>query len=134
MFSRSGRSEWAVVVALAAAALVCGASCRSASPLVGGDREAARGTISGGVAGPDGEAPVQDRLVEAVEVGTGDRHSATTSQTGGYTIEVPPGRYRIEVELAEGEALAESPEIVEVKAGQLVTGVDFVLGGAVLVR
>jgi len=134
MFSRNGRSAWAPAVALAAAALALGAGCRTAGPLVGGDREPAKGTISGSVAGPDGVAPVRDRLVEAVEVETGDRYPAMTSATGGYTIELPPGRYRLEVDLAEGEEVASDPGVVEVREGQLVTRADFVLGGAGVVR
>lgn len=134
MFSRNGRRAWALSMAFAGTVLAFGAGCRTAGPLVGGDREPANGTISGSVAGPDGVAPVRDRLVEAVEVETGDRYPTTTSSTGGYTIELPPGRYRLEVDLADGEELASGPGVVEVGEGQLVTGVDFVLGGAGVVR
>jgi len=43
------------------------------------------------------------RRVEALDLSGGRRYSVTTSVTGGFSIPVPPGKYRLEVELREGE-------------------------------
>ena len=51
------------------------------------------------------------RKVTAVNARTGARFETTTGVNGGYTIKVPEeGRYRIEVELREGEIVAKGPE------------------------
>jgi hypothetical protein len=134
MFARSGRGGWAYTLPVAAGVLIHGAGCRSAAPLLGSDREPAHGTVSGVVAGPDGVAPVRGRLVEAIRVETRQRYSAVTSAAGSYTIKLPSGRYRLEVEFAEGEETARSPGVVDVDERELVTEVDFVLGGAGVVQ
>ena len=42
-----------------------------------------------------------DGFITAVNLDTGDRLTVTTTDTGGYTLKVAPGRYRIDVELAK---------------------------------
>jgi hypothetical protein len=60
-----------------------------------------------------GSGPVAGRLVSAVELGTGARYSTTTYVTGGFTLLVPPGRYRLEVALARAERVAEGPGVLD---------------------
>jgi hypothetical protein len=66
------------------------------------------GTIAGIVA-TVGNTAIADRKVTAVDVATGARYEATTGANGGYTIKVPEGTYRLEVELRSGEVVAKQP-------------------------
>jgi hypothetical protein len=79
-------------------------------------------------------APVAGRQVAAVEVDTGERYETNTNVVGTYTVMLPPGRYRVEVDLASGEAIVEEPGVVEVGPGELAEDQDFTLGGAGVVR
>jgi len=114
-------------------AFVLGAgACRSLAP-VPLDAQA-RGTVAGTVRGPEGVAPVADRLVELVEIESGRRESTKTNDVGDYSILVPPGRYRVEVALGPGEVVVSDPGLVDVAPSQLVAHVDVVLGGAGVVE
>ena len=85
------------------------------------------GTIAGLVTTADATVPVPSRKVTATETTTGSRHEASTAGNGGYTIQVPEGTYRIEVELRAGEVLAKQPDPTRVTNGDLDTGRDFVI-------
>jgi len=67
------------------------------------------GTISGQLQTPGNGAPVVGRLVAAINNGDSQRFETRTNNTGGFTIRVPPGHYRIEVEQRAGEAIAGAP-------------------------
>ena len=64
------------------------------------------GTVAG-IVSTTTKAAVPDRKATAVNVTTGARFDATTGPNGGYTIKVPEGTYRLEVELRPGETVAE---------------------------
>jgi len=84
------------------------------------------GTIAGIVRATDGAAPLATRKVTVINAATGARFETTTGVNGGYTIKVPEeGRYRIEVELRDGEVLAKSPDETDVNNGDLDPGRDF---------
>lgn len=86
----------------------------------------AGGTIAGIVRATGGETPLVTRKVTAIEVKTGERFETTTGVNGGYTIKVPrQGRYRIEVELRDGEVIAKGPEETDINNGDLDPGRDF---------
>ena len=85
------------------------------------------GTIAGLVTTADATVAVPSRKVTATETTTGSRHEASTAANGGYTIQVPEGNYRIEVELRTGEVLAKQPDPTRVTNGDLDTGRDFVI-------
>jgi len=85
------------------------------------------GTIAGIVATADATVAVPSRKVTATETTTGTRYEASTAANGGYTIQVPEGNYRIEVELRAGEVLAKQPDPTRVTNGDLDTGRDFVI-------
>ena len=68
-----------------------------------------------------------NRKVTAINVATGTRYDATTGINGGYTIKVPEGTYRLEVELHEGEAIAKQPEQTHINNSDLDAGRDFVV-------
>ena len=67
------------------------------------------------------------RRVTAVDVSTGAKYEATTATNGGYTMKVPVGRYRMEVELRPDEAMSASPGEVDINRSDLDSGRDFVI-------
>ena len=84
------------------------------------------GTIAGIVRATDGAAPLVTRKVTAIHVPSGTRYDTTTGANGGYTIKVPQtGRYRIEVELRDGEVIAKGPSEIDINNGDLDPGRDF---------
>ena len=56
------------------------------------------GTIAG-IVSSDANAALANRKVTATNVATGTKYDATTATNGGYTIKVPEGTYKLEVEL-----------------------------------
>ena len=86
------------------------------------------GTIAGFVTGP-GNTPLADRKVTAIETTSGTRLDATTGVNGGYTIKVPQGTYRLEVELRAGEKIIKQPDQTRIDKSDLDTRLDFVISG-----
>jgi Carboxypeptidase regulatory-like domain len=68
----------------------------------------AGGTIAG-IVSSEANAAIAGRKVTAIDVATGTRYDATTGANGGYTIQVPEGTYRLEVELRAGEVVVKQP-------------------------
>jgi len=62
-----------------------------------------------------------------VNVDTGEKLEASTAVNGGYTIKVPRGNYRIEVELRPGEALSNKPDDVHISTSDIDAGRNFVI-------
>ena len=111
--------------AAGAAALIILAACHGAVITTDPDLKVG-GTIAGIVRGTDGAVPLVTRKVTVINSATGARFETTTGVNGGYTIKVPEeGRYRIEVELRDGEVLAKRPDETEVNNGDLDPGRDF---------
>lgn len=108
-------------------------ACRTGRPIVGAESVSVGGTIAGLVSTSDSAVAVPGRTVTAVNIRTGSRHAGTTAGNGGYTIKVPEGTYRLEIELRAGERLAKKPEDTEVNNGDLDPGRDFTItvGGSV---
>src|SRR4051795_4438428 len=99
--------KWAPVL------LVCGAALAVAchpGPVVNTDPNKVGGTIAGIVKTADASVAVPGRKVSVIDVATGARRDTTTASNGGYTIQVPEGTYRFEIELRAGETLAKQPE------------------------
>lgn len=119
---------------VAALCVLVGTGCRNVAVPPVEEKPSARGTLAGTVRGPSGVAPPAGRQVEAVEVDTGDRYSTETSVTGGFSLMLPPGRYRIEVTLVPGEEIIEDPGVVSVEPGELANQKDVTLGGAGVVE
>lgn len=106
--------------------LLLSAGCHPSRPVIDpGPRPDVGGTISGIVA--DGSMPLGGRTITAVNVGTGARFETSSTSTGGYTVRVPAGTYRLECELRAGEELAVAPEPTEVDPGDLDAGRNFVV-------
>ena len=120
-----------VALVLTLAGLSALGACRTVAPVVGGgDVPGARGTISGTVRGADNTAPAVGRQVEAVEVDTGAHYSATTNVTGGFTIMVPRGHYRLKVALLEGESLARDPGVIDIGKSDADSKIEIILAGS----
>ena len=112
--------------ALSVALAFAGVACHPNRPVVDpGARPAVEGTISGTVSASGGGAPLGGRRVTAINTASGARVEASTTSTGGYTMRVPAGTYRLEMELRAGETLATSPGPTEVDPGDLDAGRDF---------
>jgi hypothetical protein len=105
------------------------AGCVPRGPVLGTGEEtpAATGTISGVVRDAAANAPLAGRVVTATEVTTGAKYEASTSTTGGYTMKVPTGRYRLAVELRGGETIAEEPAELTLSVSDLDAARDFVI-------
>ena len=113
---------WSMVCAVNAAA------CRPGPVLnTGPDLASVGGTIAGLVSTADSTVAVPSRRITIVETTTGTRYVTTTAANGGYTIKVPEGTYRIEVELRAGEVLTKQPDPTLITNGDLDTGRDFVI-------
>ena len=84
------------------------------------------GTIAG-IVSTDGNAAVPGRKVTAVNTATGTRYEETTGINGGYTMKVPEGVYRLEIELQPGETIAKQPGETRVNRSDLDPRRDFVI-------
>jgi hypothetical protein len=101
-------------------------------PIIGAKSVSAGGTIAGIVSTTDSAVAVPGRTVTAINVRTGSRHTATTAGNGGYTIKVPEGTYRLEIELRSGEKLTKKPDDTSVNNGDLDPGRDFTISAGSL--
>ncbi len=104
-----------LVYVAAALALLTGAACHTNRPIWSATPGDSRtpGTIAGILKTPGGE-PVAGRRVSAVGIETAQRYSAETNVNGGFSIHVPPGKYRLEPELREGETVVRDPGVINV--------------------
>jgi hypothetical protein len=60
-------------------------------------------------------------------VATGSCFDATTGSNGGYTIKVPEGTYRLEVELRVGEMVVNQPDETRIDKSDLDSQRDFTI-------
>jgi|SRR3954471_3448079 hypothetical protein len=114
----------------APALLVCLAAVSAAchpGPVIGSAPNQVGGTIAGIVKTADAAVAVPGRKITVIETTTGARHDTTTAANGGYTIQVPEGTYRIEIELRAGETLAKQPGETRVNNSDLDSGRDFII-------
>jgi hypothetical protein len=110
--------------------------CRQGMPVIDpspGVKDA-HGTISGTVRGPEGTSAIEGRVVEVVNLDTNERQRTTTSNVGGFTFKVKPGKYRVSVTLAEGESIIKQPGVMNVNRSDVDAHADFILGVVKVVR
>jgi len=112
----------ALVVAIAMLSAAC-----HPGPVVNTNSNKVGGTIAGIVKTTDSSVAVPGRKVSVIDVATGVRHDTTTGANGGYTIQVPEGTYRFEIELRAGETLAKQPEQTHIGNSDLDASRDFVI-------
>lgn len=112
-----------------AAASTLSACASNNHPVVGAAQptNAPTGTIAGVVSSGDGSTPLTGRKVTATNAASGAHFDATTAINGGYTLQVPVGSYRIDVELRAGERLQKRPDPTDVGSGDLDAARDFVI-------
>jgi hypothetical protein len=96
-------------------------------PVIGGTQQQVGGTIAGIVSATGGTTALASRKVTAINTATQARFDTTTAANGGYTIKVPAGTYKIEIELRPGETLAKQPGETHINNGDLDSGRDFVV-------
>src|SRR3954464_5423742 len=101
----------------APALLICCAALAAChpGPVVNTDPNKVGGTIAGIVKTADASVAVPGRKGWGIEGATGARRDTTTASNGGYTIQVPEGTYRFEIELRPGETLAKQPDQTHIK-------------------
>ena len=117
-----------VAMLLAVVMLLAGAACRTGRPVwsaTPGD-DTTPGTIAGILRTSGGE-PVAGRRVQAIALAGSQRYAAVTSVTGGFSIPVPPGKYRLEPELREGETVVRDPGVVDINKSDLDANREIVI-------
>lgn len=109
--------------------LIAGTAVGCARPIVdtGTKPAGVGGTIAGIVRAEGSGTPLSGRKVTAIDVASGRRYETSTATNGGYTIKLPVGKYRMEVELRAAESLAEEPGETEINTSDLDAGRDFVV-------
>jgi carboxypeptidase family protein len=112
--------------ALLACSVLAVAACHPGPVLPPGGKLPVGGTIAG-IVTTDGNTPVSGRKVTATDIATGKGYDATTAVNGGYTIKVPEGTYRLEVELHAGEVVAKQPSETRVQKSDLDPRRDFTI-------
>ena len=106
--------------------LLAAAACHPGPVLT--PKEGVGGTVAG-IVSTTAKAAVPDRKVTAVNVTTGARFDATTGPNGGYTIKVPEGTYRLELELRPGETITKQPSETKINKSDLDPHRDFTIDG-----
>jgi hypothetical protein len=103
--------------------------CRSGQPLLVSEHGnmSTPGTIGGFLSVVGGDR-LPGRQVSAVHVTTKQRYSAITSVTGGFSLKVPPGEYRLEVDLRDGERIVKDPGVVHINKSDLDANLEIVVG------
>jgi hypothetical protein len=96
--------------------LLAAIACHAGRPIVNTGAPNVGGTIAGNVTAP-GNVPLSGRKVTAINAATSARYDTTTSTTGGYSIRVPIGTYRIDVELRAGETATKRPDQTTINNG-----------------
>jgi hypothetical protein len=128
-----GRTAFGIVLSVGLLALLAGYGCRQGVPVLDTSPPppSVDGTISGRVVGAGDAARLEGRRVEAINVHTGERISATTAGTGGFSLKVAPGTYRLTVELRDGEALAATPAPITINQSDVDANIELVITTAV---
>ena len=97
-------------------------------PVVDTTPKASVGGTIAGIVSSDANAALANRKVTATERRDGNQGTdAMTATNGGYTIKVPEGTYKLEVELHEGEAVAKQPDQTHINNSDLDPHRDFVI-------
>jgi len=110
------------------AAMLGTAGCHPGPVVHSGPNMDVGGTIAG-IVSTTSNAPVPARKVTAINSSTGERYDATTGPNGGFTIKVPRGTYRLELQLLEGERVTKQPADTKIDNSDLDPKRDFVISG-----
>lgn len=110
-----------------AAALLTAGACHPGPVIDTGSKPSAVGGTIAGIVSTEANAALAGRKVTAIETSKGTRYDATTGVNGGYTIQVPQGTYRLEVQLREGERVSKQPPETRIDKSDLDPHRDFVI-------
>lgn len=122
------RAAAGALLTLAVAYALVTASCAPRGPVIdtGPKPAGVGGTIAGTVRAAGGTS-LTGRKVTVIDVATGAKLETSTATNGGYSIKVPAGTYRIEVELRDGETFETRPEETQVNVGDIDAERNFVI-------
>jgi hypothetical protein len=95
-------------------------------PVINTGPQPVGGTIAG-IVSTDSKVAVPSRKVTAINTESGARFDATTGPNGGYTIQVPTGTYRLELELKPGETVLKHPGDTKINRSDLDPQRHFVI-------
>lgn len=130
----NGTPRAAVVVAtlMLIAGLLSGVACRRGVPVVdpGQQPPTVDGTISGRLTTVGDSSRLVGRRIEVINVQTGDRRSVSSSSDGGFTVKVPPGKYRLQIELRPGEAIVRGPETIDINQSDVDSNIVIEISAA----
>jgi hypothetical protein len=115
-------------LAALATLLIC-AACHPGPVIDTGAKPPNVGGTIAGIVSTQGNAPLAGRKVAAIDTSSGSRFDATTGANGGYTIKVPQGTYRLEVELKAGERVVTQPDATKINKSDLDPKRNFVISG-----
>lgn len=127
----TGRSRFAALVSLTLTVLVflIISGCRRGMPVdTSPDTSAGDSTLRGTIRGSAGTIPVDGRTVEIVNVTTGQRQRVTTGDTGGFSMRLTPGKYRVDLVLRGGESVVQQPGIIDLDSSDPGAHADIVVG------
>jgi hypothetical protein len=110
-----------------AVALLSSLACHPGPIVDTGPKPAAVGGTIAGIVSSDANAALAGRKVTAIETVTGKRYEATTGTNGGYSLQVPEGSYRLEVELRDGERVSKQPDPTRINKSDIDSSRSFVI-------
>ena len=102
------------------------AACRP-GPVLTSPEPHAEGTIVGRVLRLPGSVPVADRVVVAKCVDDGEEVETRTSESGGYTLGLTPGRYELRLKFELMDTVVQQPSIVVLEPSEIERDRDFIL-------
>ena len=104
--------------------------CRQGMPVIDPSPGIAQAsvTISGTVRGREGSSSLEGRVVEVINLDTNERQRTTTSNVGGFTFKVKPGKYLVQVALQEGESIIKQPGVMTVNRSDVDAYADLTIG------
>jgi hypothetical protein len=123
--NRRDRSRRAVLVL---ATLIVAAACRPGVPVVdpSSPPPTTDGTISGRVVSTAG-TPLGSRRLDFVNTSTGASVSVSSDTNGAFTVKVPPGKYRLKMELRSGETLEKPLGEIDINKSDLDSNIQVVV-------
>ena len=123
--NRSACTGW---IAAAIGLAIVFAACRPGVPVVdpSAPPPATDGTISGRVVSAAG-TPLGARRLDFVNGATGATFTVSSDVNGAFTIKVPPGKYRLKLELRSGETLEKPTGDIEINKSDLDSNIQVVV-------
>jgi hypothetical protein len=115
---------------LAFLSLVVAVACHPGPVIETGPAPAGVGGTIAGIVWTETKAPLAGRKVTAVNTQTNARFEATTGPNGGYTIKVPEGNYKLDVEIKPGESISKHPGETRINKSDLDSQRHFIIAGA----